>query len=94
MNKGYFTDNATKEIVNDEFLENELPEIFLFDNMKEKQYPKLAYLTLLGKISCAGSSYIDRGILDIILYENELYSHVIYYLCTRYTFHIDRIPPN
>lgn len=86
MKNGYFIDKETNEIVDKEKLENELPEKFLFVAMEDRQYPKLEYITLLGKIACGDSSLIDRILLDRILDENELYDEVIDFLCVRYRF--------
>tara|TARA_B100002051_G_C16723531_1_gene633903 strand:+ start:1558 stop:1827 length:270 start_codon:yes stop_codon:yes gene_type:complete len=86
MKSGYFVDKITQQKVEDSVLEDELPEAFLSVEMKDRLYPKLAYITLLGKIACAETLYVDRFILDKILDGNELHCHAIDFLCERYTF--------
>lgn len=85
MTRGIFHDKETYAIIHATQLENELSDRFLFDEMKYKDYPKVSYITLLGKIACGESSYVDRGILDKIL-DNNLYKEAVYFLCERYTF--------
>ena len=86
MESGYFYDKETNLVIDKERLEKELPEMFMFDAMKCKEYPKVSYITLLGKIACAESLYVDKNILDTILENDELYYNAINFLCERYTF--------
>ena len=87
MSKGYFYKKDTFEVINEITLENELPDVFLFDAMKHNIYPKVSYISLLGKIACAESSYVDRKILDKILDGSGLYERAIEFLCERYIFY-------
>ena len=90
MSKGYFYNKETLELVNEITLEKELPNEFLFEAMKHNIYPKVSYITLLGKIACAESSYVDRKILNRILDGSGLYERAIEFLCERYIFHKDK----
>ena len=85
--KGHFYKKNTFDMVNPEVIEKELPEIFRMDSMKLYKYPKYEYISLLGVICCAGSSCVDRILLDIILSDNELRKDSIEFLCNRYTFY-------
>ena len=86
MRVGYFHDKETNKIISNSSIEKELPEIFRVDSMKEYKYPKSEYLSLLGIICSAGSCYVDRILLDQILYESELYEYAVEFLCNRYKF--------
>lgn len=86
MTTGYFYNKETLEVINEITLEKELPDEFLFEAMKHNIYPKVSYITLLGKIACADSSYVDRKILNSILDGNGLYERAIEFLCERYIF--------
>ena len=86
MSCGYFYDKETDHVIDEATLENELPEVFLFDAMRCKVHPKLSYITMLGKIASAESLYVDRKILDTILEDDELYYSAVNFLCERYTF--------
>tara|TARA_B100000085_G_scaffold97805_2_gene88857 strand:+ start:22977 stop:23246 length:270 start_codon:yes stop_codon:yes gene_type:complete len=89
MRKGCFYKKNTLYLIDPKNIEEELPEIFRVDSMKEYRYPKYEYLSLLGIICCAGSCCIDRILLDTILHDNELYNDSVEFLCNRYTFYSD-----
>jgi len=86
MSIGCFYEKESNCVVKDEVLENELPEVFMVDAMKNNTFPKLSYITMLGKIACAASSYVDREILNIILNDDDVYDNAVEFLCNRYTF--------
>ena len=86
MSVGLFYKKGTCCVVEDKVLENELPDVFLMDSMKIHPLPKLSYITVLGKIACGESSYVDRDILNIILADDYMYRNAIEFLCDRYTF--------
>ena len=78
MRIGCFYKKDTFELIDPEEIEKELPEIFRVDSMKKYKYPKYEYISLLGIICCAGSCYVDKILLDTILYENGLFHNVIF----------------
>jgi hypothetical protein len=87
MGRGKFYNKNTLEIVKPEYMEIELPEKFRMDSMKHHEYPKYEYISLLGVICCAGCSYVDKRVLDTVLFDNELHNDSIEFLCNRYIFY-------
>ena len=87
MKKGYFYDKNNKIYISDEVIEKQLPDIFLTDAMKDHVNPKLEYLSLIGIACCAGSTHIDRILLDRIIEDDLLYSKSVEFLCEKYNFY-------
>lgn len=87
MKQGVFYNATEKKYMQLEDIEQELPEIFLTDYMKQYKYPKVEYLTLIGITCCADSVYVSKMLVDRIIENDELYYKCIEFLCDRYHFY-------